>query len=134
MAGLVLKSKSIGRFCPRFLDNVHIVNLFKPPTEQKSNPQLGNSGTCSSDRLTGKCKALADAAPTIRRKAEFYRHQNAGVGHAKCWTSTNGESCCACTDTDYMTVDGTCNPTSEIVGCAVEISSEYGCTEYHTGY
>ena len=33
-----------------------------------------------------------------------------------------------------MTVDGTCNSTSEIVGCAVEISSEYGCTSCLPGF
>ena len=95
---------------------------------------LTDNACHSNGTLAGKCSVFATDGGCRICRSGFYRHEKSCVAcDAKCRTCTNGESCSACNDTYYMTINGTCNPTSEIVGCAVEISSEYGCTECAIG-
>ena len=90
-----------------------------------------NDNACqSSDTLEGKCAVYAVDGGCRVCDAGFYRNATTCVGcRAACKTCANGESCSACAETHFMGIDGVCRPKGEVVGCAVDISSDVGCVE-----
>ena len=89
----------------------------------------------SNGTLTGKCSVYATDGGCRICNDGFYRHEKACLAcDTKCRTCGNAESCSTCADTHFMTLSGVCRNKSEIVGCAVEISSEYGCIECVAGF
>ena len=96
---------------------------------------LTDNACHSNGTLAGKCRVFArDGGCHICRNG-FYRHEKTCIAcDGKCRTCTNGESCSVCNEQHYMSVDGVCHDKSEIVGCAVEISSDVGCTSCLPGY
>ena len=95
---------------------------------------LTDNSCHSNGTLAGKCRTFATDGGCRICNAGFYRHEKSCVEcDAKCKTCTNGESCTSCSDAYFMTVDGVCRPKTEIVGCAVEISSEHRCVECAIG-
>ena len=79
--------------------------------------------TCRAYAPDGGCRVCSDG---------YYWHKKTCVG---CWTEyltcTGGDRCSA-SWTHIMTVDGECK--DEVVGCAIEISSDVGCASCLPGY
>ena len=96
---------------------------------------LTDNACHSSATLAGKCRVYATDGGCRVCNAGFYRHEKTCLEcDPKCRTCTSGDSCTSCASTHFMGVDGVCLDKSEIVGCAVDISSEHGCDECVPGY
>ena len=89
----------------------------------------------SSASLAGKCRDYATDGGCLICNDGFYKHEKTCIAcDAKCLTCTNGDSCIACNTEHFMGVDGACKNKSDVVGCAVEVSSDVGCMECLPGY
>ena len=51
-----------------------------------------------------------------------------------CASCLNGDSCLTCSEDYFMTVEDTCRPKTDIVGCAVKVDSALGCTVCEEGF
>ena len=96
---------------------------------------LTDNACHSNGTLAGKCSVYATDGGCRVCNASFYRHEKACVEcMSECRTCGDSVSCQTCNELHFMSVDGECRSKGEIVGCAVEVSSEYGCTSCLPGF
>ena len=85
----------------------------------------------SSATLVETCRAYAPDGGCRVCNGGYYGHKTCVGCRAEYLTCTGGDGCSA-SWTHFMTVDGECK--DEVVGCAVEISSDVVCASFLPGY
>ena len=96
---------------------------------------LTDNACHSSVALVGKCRVFATDGGCRICNDGYYIHEKTCLAcDGRCAKCLNGESCKICSATHFMTVDGECKDENETVGCAGDVSSEYGCSAYLPGY
>ena len=96
---------------------------------------LSDNGCHNNESLSGKCSTYATDGGCRICSQGFYKHEKTCMEcMPECRTCMNGDSCVTCDSAHFMTVDGVCKGKDQIIGCAVDISSDEGCTECVSGY
>ena len=96
-----------------------------------------NESICeSNDKLVDSCDKLIITGQgcALCKNGWFKDGLNCRKCSEECLTCNNENSCFECKDDYFMNINNECQLKSTIIGCAVNVSTTYGCTQCIQGY
>ena len=95
-----------------------------------------SEGRClNSTTLADKCvKYMIGGGCAICHDGFYNNDRACAECMDECRTCSDGASCSLCSSAFFMSNDGMCKDKSDVVGCAVEVDSDFGCTKCKDGY
>ena len=96
---------------------------------------LSQNECMNNSELAGICRVFITGGGCASCVTGFYRQERTCVEcNETCASCLNGDSCLTCSEDYFMTVEDTCRPKTDIVGCAVKVDSALGCTVCEEGF